>query len=81
LLIAPRTAASATGLTLRPPLSTRETVPRDTPASAATSSMVGRPFLAAHPVPPGCPFRTGRRSSWLGNVFPWQSPGVVIIQL
>jgi hypothetical protein len=30
------------GRTFRPPLMTRETVPRDTPASRATSSIVGR---------------------------------------
>src|SRR3954447_19792091 len=35
------TAFSASGLTLCPPWSTRDTVPRDIPASRATSWMVG----------------------------------------
>src|SRR5690606_31756514 len=35
-------AAIAEALTLCPPLRAREMVPRDTPATAATSSMVGR---------------------------------------
>src|SRR3981189_1959162 len=46
------TAASAGALTLRPPFSTRDTVPLDTPARAATSSMVGRPRGARRPVTP-----------------------------
>ena len=36
------TVSATTGRTLRPPLITRETVPRDTPAKRATSSIVGR---------------------------------------
>src|SRR5450830_978616 len=40
--IASLTAASASGDTQCPPLMTRETVPRETPAAAATSRMVGR---------------------------------------
>ncbi|BEP15917.1 hypothetical protein acdb102_42280 [Acidothermaceae bacterium B102] len=39
--IAARTASAASGLTSDPPLSTRDTVDRDTPASAATSRIVG----------------------------------------
>jgi hypothetical protein len=53
--IALRTAVSAAGLTLRPPFSTRDTVPLDTPAAAATSSMVGRAGPAGRP--------SGRRTS------------------
>src|SRR5262245_33529235 len=37
------TAAFASGLTCGEPLTTRDTVPRPTPARAATSSSVGRP--------------------------------------
>src|SRR5262245_1840823 len=37
------TAALAVGLTCGEPLTTRDTVPRPTPACAATSSSVGRP--------------------------------------
>ena len=36
------TVCTTAGRTFRPPLMTRETVPRDTPASRATSSIVGR---------------------------------------
>jgi len=36
------TLSYTTGRTLRPPLITRDTVPRDTPARRATSSIVGR---------------------------------------
>jgi DNA-binding SARP family transcriptional activator/tetratricopeptide (TPR) repeat protein len=39
--IACSTALRAAGLTSRPPLRTRDTVPRDTPAAAATSIIVG----------------------------------------
>src|SRR6478735_9300876 len=40
--MASSTAASAPGDTQWPPLMTRETVPRETPAAAATSRIVGR---------------------------------------
>src|SRR5690606_24002665 len=43
LTIARSTAARAAGLTCGDPLTTRDTVPRPTPARAATSSRVGRP--------------------------------------
>src|SRR5690606_40864028 len=43
LTIARSTAARAAGLTCGEPLTTRDTVPRPTPARAATSSRVGRP--------------------------------------
>jgi hypothetical protein len=48
-LIAWLTARSAAGDTECPPFSTRDTVPRDTPAAAATSSIVGlfRPTVPA----------------------------------
>lgn len=49
-LIAWLTARSAAGDTECPPFSTRDTVPRDTPAAAATSSVVGR-FRPTIPAP------------------------------
>src|SRR5262249_23501893 len=47
------TRAASSGRTLGPPLTTRETVARLTPATAATCFMVGRrPLAASWPAPP-----------------------------
>src|SRR4249919_2738232 len=55
------TASSASGLTAVDPFTTRETVDRETPAAAATSSIVTVPRIASVVMPSAPPSRMLRR--------------------